>query len=574
MNNTVSITKELENSLVFDFLNYKALLKKVFDSNYKYIILSTRRCLILTDLFLNGEVVAINSDICMLSDYALCTIFDTIGENDRICIIDDILIHGRKVEQICTILESLNIKKENIDVYVCLENDESKLSPSRNVLSETIVETPIWRDSSNRIVQCILSTETPYVSYINYLTLKNSDDINDYKKIGNFYQCTNDVLNEQGISLEIAYHKSEYNDEIRLLKQLTHIVCVRKYTYGSNKSIVIPFAVLRSIDNTRASEFFSGIANIFKENGLKNISELLSCSYSKIENRQNSLYIDMLNEYKYNMLTMILSWIYGIYLFSVDDVNYNLQNSIVKYSLFWKKEVLHELETVTQDIAKSILSEDMNFSEFLAYNIALDKDYEDLFEQDIEKINLLSDRNACKDTWDEFVFKSFQVDEKRAIEGKNRFSGVPVDILLKDINIDILPYFMQELIGSWDVGRSSYFANVDKKSTSIANYISPGEQAYRIMLMKYIEALQCIYYVIRNRPSEEKKREALSRFCDYLKGENSISDDFKTQIYKLKDIIIDDIDANRLPTLVRPMTNQKIFKQINEYIAKHKEGVL
>lgn len=562
----------LENTLSMDYFRYENFFKKICEENYKYVILLTRRCLILADMFIRAGLIK-NKDI-FISDYSICMILGGLEDNDKVCIVDDILIHGRKVSEIYRLLRSSGILSRNIDVCVCVKNEDSDNVDSeiKNIRAEREACDSMWRDCSNRIVESILRTETPYVSCVGYLeTSIDFAEIND-EFLSSYYEQANEILDLENIRMEIAYWNNK--DSNILLNQIASLSCMRKYTYPSGKVIFVPYVFLKSFALDNIGELFGEIANICKKNGLKCLGNIfLSDAY-------DSSLINVLIEYKYTMLTMFISWVYGIYLCGKNDnIKSSLKDSIVEYSIVKsKREVIAELDNIDYTTAKNILFTDFTVDKYIHQNINLETEYENELSAEIE--NLFQGRDIDKiSAWNNFVHSNFRLDERRAENGRVRFDGMPFGYILDRLRKTEISFedkmfkLVGQIVSTCDIGRTSCLSTINETSGYVSNYISPGEQAYRIIVMSYLDEFQCLYKVIKERLNGETKKDAVNKFCDYINnGANEILTTYKNGIFKIKDDIISNIDSWQLRTMVKPMKDINLFREINKYTEKRKRG--
>ena len=566
------INDMLEDALSLDYFRYEDSFKKISDEKYKYVVLLTRRCLILADMYIRAGVIKDRETF--ISDYAVCMILDELKDDDRICIVDDILIHGRKVSNIYNLLINSEVSPENIDVYVCIKNEDSgNVDPKiKNIKAEREACASMWRDCSNRIVESILRTETPYVSCVGYLETSMEHSKINNAFLSDYYEQSNETLAIENIRMEIAYWNNK--DSNILLNQISSLSCMRKYTYPSGKVIFVPYVFLKNFGLNNIDEMFAKFANVCEENGLKFLKNIF------LSNVCNSNLVNILIEYKYTMLTMFVSWLYGIYLCGENSsIEHSLKNSIVEYSIVKsKREVIAELDSIDYATAKNILFADFSVDEYICQEVNLKTEYKNALEEEIK--NIFQERDVEKmSSWNSFVHSNFRLDERGAEQEQDRFAGMPVQYILNefkksDISSDNnLFKLFGEIVGTWDIGRTSCLANVNILGGYVGNYISPGEQAYRIIAMSYLDEFQCLYKVIKERLNGETKKDAINKFCDYVSsGTSEVLTKYKYGIFKIKEDIVRDIESWQLRTMVKPIKDRNLFKEINEYTEKCKRG--
>lgn len=467
------VYKKVEGILKEDFDGLYAYFTKIFKEECDYIILMSRRCQVLYQLF---EMIseydgrAMYTKGLILSDKALPFYWDRIKDGSKIAIVDDIIVHGRTISEIYDVVSNLG---KNIDVrlfgYMAEQEIDCISDEARERLTVSYsASTNEWRKLSGKIVDCIQVSNVPYTSFVNSFFQYRADAIlskikekTDLLKI----EMTNGVQNAQK---QCAYFVYEQNwEKPSILSSLSLGECIRVYwNEQTEKLTAIPYVFIRSMRVGEADKVFRAVAQALPE-GFANIKKMFA-KESRVEKLDQSL-----KEYKMRLLTCILS-------------NYYWDVFCDRYDL--SKPEASDMNTLRESFGESVVEELCsiqrdNIDELLRLSFLFEQDS----AADLSETESLLEETAQvqKSGWiRRFFFKTWLNDEKRAEEKKERAQGITVDYLLKvAANIGNEAHeTLARLVNNWDIGIVTANFSLDRKRNIIGCCNTPGEQSYKIIL--------------------------------------------------------------------------------------------
>ena len=127
-----------------------------FAKKYTHVILMARRCLLLYEIFNRNNT---SKPLNIKSNLDL----SEINSNDSVLIVDDIIIHGR------TVNELYNKIKKDIgvsDVRILAYYRYAESLEINGLIHAWPVTASEWRDLSDKLVNVILHVQMPYVTYV------------------------------------------------------------------------------------------------------------------------------------------------------------------------------------------------------------------------------------------------------------------------------------------------------------------------------------------------------------------------------------------------------------------------
>ena len=499
-------TKKIEHIMGSYFESLSNFFKKIneeYSQKYDKIILLTRRCVILNEIFGEAFKYKVSENCDIVSDTNIC--MENFCGKESILIVDDIIIHGRAVTNL---YNKLKKSVRNIDVSAYYMYYNAKLSNDINVLDYTMVTSAEWHDLSNKLVELILNSRIPYATFTASYYLEELSHVP--LPLKNCYSTEIRGDSGKNIMLNVYF---DNNCDFTLLKNINSIACVREYSYEDGTKTIIPFVIIPEI-RIHFLELFSKLDLI-----------------NDILDESNNIFIKSANyEYK----SVLFSFMINVFYSKVILKNFDVKN----FSLNW--QVL--LRTFPKDVMDRILNIDNEIArKFLNLNIVYDNNKKNiesdyLYKFDFNIPNVIENMDIAKDYACFWIYNLHCENEKRAITGEDRLYGYSVKKLLSFVNKSQLEKIITALIYVWDIGYGSY--SFKKIEDTIYSCISDGEQAYKIMFMKYQEFVPVISLMQKYSYLSKKTNNYWDNWEEYAKSDNvneSVINNFKKAIDVFKE---------------------------------------
>lgn len=465
--NILKIYNRVKEILEYDFEGIYSYFNDILEKQYNFVVLMSRRCLVLFQLFIYFYIFDNKKIPCksvLLSDKAIPYYFKQFKENNRIAVVDDIIVHGRTV---CSIYEIIKEVCSNVDIdfygYASDQDLDCLLKEvSKKLNVSYVASTREWRKLSNNIVSSILVSNIPYTSFVTaffqyddaskWSFLENN---NDFRLIRNSENIQTDV----GIDSYCLYEKNWNKPEIISLLSLGE--CIRIYWNAYTKKLtVIPYVFIRSLTADDA------------EKAIEYVCDLLPDEYSNIKSLLNTkittpICRKALEEYKMRILTCYLSgyyWRSFLERYSLPEPQYVDVDTLIKS---FGEPIAVELGSIKADHLESVI------------NYSLGTNYKSIS---------LFDCHIAENKFDKWLPKHFYSawaeDEQRAKKNKPRARGYTIDSLLlqgKKFGLDN-DEILSKLVNNWDIGIAAANFSFDPLTNDIGCYVTPGEQSYKILL--------------------------------------------------------------------------------------------
>lgn len=447
-------------------------------AKYDMKILIARRCLVLYQLFLQlffEENVELNIYGKVYSDRFILGNYEEL-KGKSVLLVDDILIHGRKVQEIYDDIK-YNMERVGggiIDIWVYMMTDCKKCI-SDEMLAKIEAREPAveweWKTLSDGIVSGICALNMPYTSFVGAYVSKDVQSL--YNNVKNVYVMENCRMNQKLVGCKPKVLFSEQT-RLELFEVFSYIECVRIYENDSN-NMVIPYVFTKALKSDSLNEFFKEFADLCKE-------------FPKIKKElQNQKKGDT---YRLRLFNALLSHIYGLYFFA---------NSSYKPEIF-------EIDTLVKSYGEEIAEEfyEMTFQKIellLEYDCRSMEKYicDDIKENsDLEKIyeGLLTVAGEYDEIYLTCIKKHREKDEERAQEDKERLFGITTDYLF-GLATDMKERreCAKNMLSSMDTGCAAASYVKVPESNAYASCISPGEQSFRLILEKYAEIIRKMIFM-------------------------------------------------------------------------------
>lgn len=432
------------------------------------------------------------------------------GNCKRILLADDIIIHGRTLEQMYELIESwfkeANIKDYEIKVYAYAESNDGflkkmKFADTREVCHKC--STGEWRAISNMIVDIFYLLGVSYTSYVPNITINKTSKL------------------AKKITEKVELDKSVFSPQISADMKRNH---VKGYVYIEEESRVPNFAVscsIRLYDYDDLGEYV--LVPMVMLNPIKsdNLDKCLE-SINQFINGQlwNSLTRVAEDDIRYRLLVYVVSALFG-WKFAMDvldvpasEIVYEQQEEVTNFShvvLKKSNEVnnfqetvnrkwdgLKEIFTPIKDLDK-ITKDEKDFNELAGIFITNINEFvksKQSYEGENSKklvgkflyLNGQLDEQKCKDTKDN--------KEQNSIDDSKRLIGFPV-YRFSNIMGDIKQDFIKAILYAIDFGKGSIVSKKLEKNNAIyfLSVIHAGEQNYKYYENEYFPFLYGLYYL-------------------------------------------------------------------------------
>lgn len=551
--------KSVEN--VMNFIFGERLFKDLYDFfinvfslfNPEVIILTTRRshllyCLFRHYIFTNADIEKYNiKEVLIITDKAIDFYKEKIYDS-QVVVIDDILIHGRALEDVFNRVSLVTPKNVKKAVFAIDKNTKYTVDYCCYAL-----EKKLWKELSNKIVSSLILSSTPYASYLySFFTfiseekftklvtdLLNEVDENVFDKKYTILDLSlNESDNENIINKELKKHIMGYiiplnnnpncNEFLRLY--------YNKYT---NLCITIPSKILGSYTGREIDYEFKKIFSTNNE-----LKKFQSYKY-EIKYRMLTTYfsISLIEKHKNKIPSLLIE--------DNDFSAINKDNVDMSYFSGFYDEIKKLKFAHSNNVATGFLDED-SIKEYIVYNKYSNKKllpdvYLDSFKKMINTndwhILSFNDENnpsiftgllynflRMVDIEEELIIdKSFNKDESLNVTTDilNKLNSLKqkglsfsfVDILSKRKNVSLFEIY-SKIINGADTGLITFYADTYNlgEVKMYSNFLIKGEQVCRLYQNKY---LITVLYLKQFYDYVKERFEVEMNFVEFI--ENCIS---------------------------------------------------
>lgn len=461
----------------------------ILTSDYDFIILMSRRCLVLCQIFLAFFVLdgqLLDSDCIALSDQAI-PYYRKRMCGQKVVIVDDILIHGRTVSNTYDLLyRYCKMTKPEIRVYMadtdidCLRDEVRKA-----MKAECVGYKGEWRNLSNKIVKCIYASNTPYTSFVTaFFEYASSNLFEQIRNIKELHIEDNTELMQEACGLKSYYCYEDTVVREPLFETLSLGECVRIYwNKDISKLTVIPYVFVRSMDVKTTQQILDRIREVLPEQ-TRHMKTILGEEDECVKDKE------LLLEYKMRLITCIMSNLYwkkfteryqlpSASYMDVDTLEKSFGGAVAKELQMLFEQEFGELRHLESSIPSGDGKVEAELSEIL--DTVCDNGRE----------------VGCKDLMKRYFQKAWYLDECRAQHEEERMSGLPLESFMECAEgHKIHPQMMfMNLVNSWDTGIAAANYAVANQGSHVACFNTPGEQSYKIILEKYPYLMSVLIYV-------------------------------------------------------------------------------
>lgn len=508
--------------------NYHALYGyfcDVLENPAEIKILRARRCQVLFQIFmpiiLYREKDSISPKGLFISDNALVKYHDELKCKSWI-LIDDILIHGRGLQNI---YEKLDEKYEKTEpcVFVHFKNKNADLRIFDKCINKTFeVFEWEWKKLSCQLVNLIYASTSPYISFVGSYIGKNFVFVEERYK-DSFIVTKNANRKQLEYNLQ-SYVLFEKKGIPKLFKQLGYDSCLRIYLNEElNKVTCIPYVFLRN----QSEEIFGKIIDFLraKIDGDKLQNTLLELSEKDKYGSEEGL------AYRFRLLNALLNHIYGIYIWK--EYNNLFQPMIFDvgaFSVCYGENIAWEFEKLKYEDISQIGDEVISDLDFNAISVEEDEELLEAWKKSENTGKDLSERCSM------YFFMNWNMDEKLAKRKKKRKQGLS-NGLFYDTSNNLDRHEMSACqLNCWDSGSAS--CRIGVKNNIIVPYLAAGEQSFKYILERFTDIMKEMIYAYNSSTSGKSKKtgrelayEVYDKFEELVKQKKNYSEE-EMKIFK------------------------------------------
>lgn len=522
---------------------------EIVTAKYEIKILIARRCLVLYQLFLQ-IFYADNIDLeiygKVYSDRFILGNYEEL-KGKSVLLVDDILIHGRKVDEIYS-----DIKKNmesfgegSIDIWVYMMTDCKKCISDETLAKIEAKEPAVeweWKTLSDGIVSAIYAMNMPYTSFVGAYVSQDVQLL--YNNAKNVYVIENSSVSQENVGCKTKILFSEQTRP-KLFDILSYVECVRICESNGN-NIVIPYVFTKALKSNSLNDFFEKFACLCEEfPRIKD--ELLN------QNKGNT--------YRLRLFNALLCHIYGLYFFANNSYKpeiFGIDTLVKSYG----EQIAEEFYKITTQQMQVFLEHDCGSMEnYLCDDVKENTDLENIYKE------LL----GASDNYDEIYLKCIrkhrEKDEERAEENKKRLFGITTDYLFAlATDMNARRECAKNMLGSMDTGcAAASYAKVSE-SNAYASCISPGEQSFRLILEKYAE-------IIRKMIFMEEQNLDIEAYLKFIKDALKLKEE---QYSELEEFYRDNYGNLKNSNIVSILEEQKNWKipDVKKYNQEYMRRIL
>ena len=495
----------------------------VLEADVSFKVLRARRCQVLFLIFLPIILLENENEIYVrgtfISDHVSFKYKDKILENSGM-IIDDIVIHGRGLQQLYESLDP-NYTSEQITIHVFHQSRKATMKKELKdkITADMNVFDSEWKQLSSQFVNLIYACASPYISFVESY-FDNGICVDQEKFKGDFWLIdnTNEYQKLQRENSVVAFEKEKIPS---LFAQLSYDCCLRIYISRTIKrTTYIPYVFLKNMQTAFVKLFLKRICQKLPEEKTYHIRTDLMAEYTEAG-----------IAYQMKLLTALLNHCYGLYLKNKypEILSIALLN-IGELQICYGEAIAMELYQLTYQDIQGIMEMDIGEVKEFVYS----EDNELL--QELQQISLSINKQEdfeykempMRTKLQKYFYINGQIDERRAQKGELRKKGITLGTFYKEI----MPEKKHELtvyqLNSWDSGIAScnIYADVNQ---ILSSYVAAGEQSFRFVLEQHKQILREMIYAY-NCPlweatpvsGEEKARELYNNYIKQHENDKDI----------------------------------------------------
>lgn len=479
----------------------------VMEADYDYKFLIARRCLVLYQIFVQifeyeKENIRIRGQI--LSDRIIPKLANRL-KGKKILLIDDILIHGRRVSDICEEFIT-RFRCASVEVRVYMATDDEKCIKGEiisNIQYTEIAEGWKWKTLSDAIARAIYISNIPYTSFVPAIIIEKRED---FMLPFLETECQDNTRPEQ--LNESCHSKVFFCRGLRpsLFQTVSHVECIREYRSEVRENILlIPYSFTKSVRKDKVDDFFDAF--------VKHIGGLLPKICGELSTRKED---PGWNSYRMCLFNALLSQLVRVHFFNQDFEKYQDYDTLAKS---FGEEI--SIEFLSLDCRKAEIILNDSYEELNPY---ICRDFqEDETLAEIYHETVLASEDVKKGYWS-YLAKNRSLDEERAKNNLKRLSGLSVDYVFRNCNDKTMVESMALcLLSSMDIGCAAASYKLVGNGQAYASVIMTGELSFRIMLQRYTE-------IIRNMIFLEEQHADINDYITYLCNQKVIDSNQENEL--------------------------------------------
>lgn len=541
---------------------------------YDYVIVKARRAYMLARIF--GMILLYNEEeqnnvesyrnalTKMRSDVYVYTQAFQEQQKQKLLILDDIIIHGRALNELVSYLTEnamcalQDIVVDSIVISATAECVQHNLS---TILQKSIKKVDVveWKRLSNEIVTLIQVSGQSYAAFTDSYLCEEG-----YEVPGSVYTVSNVENNARhiaGVLMDVEYDniKTDYAFAWG---------CTRIYTNTATnaviKKIAVPFVSLplmtadewKSYIRKYANNLYAPIINVTRSERktVQNDYKLLTQTYKYVSNIASSLYAQ--TKCLKQLTTNNLFGSFGVTELSTEQIK-SVKDMLTTMKLeqasqkraAWLITCENRYADESMTIDKTNIAQEVQYM-YTLKSVSLWYDVLRSCNNDAVRMQKFVSVNTLQKAMDTFLDELHSINEKNAMHNLPRQQGIPLYALYTVLKYADIQYnwglithmyndFFAYVLSLWDVGIASY--NVDvftfNQQKYIGGCITDGEQAYHAR-MEHDSAMEV--YALH-----------------LLKYNSASTSDFYKKINKLEEIVQNNADDNTI--------NKERLKNVAKY---------
>lgn len=452
------------------------------------------------------------------------------GTYKKILLADDIIIHGRSLDDIYQLLagwfKEAGITDYEIDIWAYAESRNGLLKDMESLKKRDVRKVcneDEWRTISNNIVNILQLLGQPYTSYVP--NMKISQDSALGKKMQEMLERENSLFLLQDNAEMKPYQVNSYV-YVSSEKFSTALNCsVRIYECSELRQyIFVPMVMLKPIT----------------QDELVNYMQLLEDLFDTQEYLETLVHIeedDILYRTAVYMISALWGWkfIRDELFYSGELPSYDEQEEEVNFvHRILKENVQCDLDTIT--LNKLLDSINNSYQG--------DKDWDEILksEQDFKKLNVAFNdvykdiygeaeaEGHLKEFFEEFLYRNSELDEQRCKESpisdneRKRLLGYPM-VKIAERFQNCMENWVSAVLSAIDYGKGSIVSRIVKTDKQIyyLSVIHAGEQNYKYFINQYFPFLYGLNFIEHTSCEEmwsletcnKKKQDFLDQYLKY-----------------------------------------------------------
>lgn len=572
MNNEVEsvsmkeLRDKLEEILGVYFYEFYTFFQEIISSEYDFVVLLARRCLVLYYIFrklFDADDASESALSCaghprILSDKAIGQLLYLRGQEARILVVDDVVIHGNHLWCVCAQLEKL-LPEAKITPKVYMRSDCQKNPTVPKTFWERLQwsnqsRDGQWMELSDRIVSTIYCSNIPYISYLNAYHVERPTTLEEPCDIM-FIDSTNMAQRHLECTSKVVFCNQ---DRPAFLEAVSNLDCVRVYeSKYDSQMMVIPYSFTKALHTDRMQAFFSRLAGLLPDNMSHTKAQLAGQTTSMAED-----IVKIWSLYQQRLFKALTSQVFGLFFFHgrcqpSDTLSFYLEMS-------FDSETARELCAITYEDIQLLLRHGADeLGDYFCPNLKENEYFALCFSG-------LRRSGQSSENYEDYIQQHREYEEQRITQNgryNGKLPGLSVDYILnQEDTLDGKRFAAAKVLSLNDSGCMTSSFNYNEDGSAAASFVSNGEQSFSLVLRRYPYIIRKIIFLaerrqnvsaylegleswLRNRTKDaDKMMRELREF--YAQNKNRLSNINVTTILEEPDYWVDD-DAYELSAFHR-----------------------